>query len=202
MRHMSAISVVALERDSARIEEALTVLQAGLGDEYITRAEFLRYVAPEPGSPFRQALMAVDDASQDVVGALLIEIVDADALRASFLGSYAMVRDDSAIGPLRPGRTGLIKSIVVAPEHQGRGIATRLIGHGVRTLTERGAEHCYSLAWESRQNGCHLCGVLTALGFRAVRRIERFWYQDSLTQGYACVLCGRPCTCAVRVMIR
>ena len=45
-------------------------------------------------------------------------------------------------------------------------------------------------------------GPLTAVGFRASRRIERFWYQDSLAHGYACPACGNPCECAVRVMVR
>lgn len=199
---MSNVSIAAIGQNAGSVEQAMAVMQAGLGAEFITRDGFLRYAAPPTRGPFRQALVALDDATQRVLGVLTIEIVGAQALRASFLDSYDLVRGDEDVRLLRPARTGLIKSIVVDPAYQGRGIATQLIRHGVQALAERGAEHCYSLAWESKQYGCHLCSVLTALGFRTVWRIERFWYQDSLAQGYSCVLCGRPCTCAVHVMVR
>ncbi|HUY76175.1 MAG TPA: GNAT family N-acetyltransferase [Ktedonobacterales bacterium] len=198
----SNVSIAVVGPNPAHIEQALSVLQEGLGDEFITREHVMRYGAPPTRRPFRRALVALDDATQSVLGVLLIEIVGATALRASFLHSYDLVRHEADIQLFRPGRTGHIASIVVAPANQGRGIATQLVRHGVQELTDHGAEHCYSLAWTSEQHGCHLCGVLTSVGFRSVRCIERFWYQDSLIHGYSCVLCGRPCTCAVHVMVR
>jgi len=196
------VSLAELGRDPARIDQALAALQEGLGREFITREHVLSYAAPLAGTLFRQALVALDDATGRVGGALLIEIVGADTLKASFLDSYDILHGVADIRLLRPNRTGLIKSIVVAPAYRGRGIATQLVRRGVQELDAHGAEHCYSLAWVSAQNGCHLCGVLAVAGFRTVRRIERFWYRDSLTHRYACALCGRPCTCAVEVMVR
>lgn len=186
-------------------EQALATLRDGLGAGFITREGLLRYAAPdtrEPFEPFRGALAATDDATGAVIGALTIEIVDAESFRASFLHSYDLARANETITRLASEPTGLIKSIAVAPSARGRGVATSLIGAGMRALAERGARRYYSLAWVSPQRGCGLCGVLAALGYRSVRRIERFWYRDSLASGYRCPACGQPCECAVEVMVR
>lgn len=183
-------------------EQALATLRDGLGAGFITRESLRRYVTPDAREPFRGALVATDDATGAVIGAVTVEIVSADGLRASFLHNYDLVRDDERIARLASEPTGLIKSIAVAPSARGRGVATSLIDAGMRSLAEHGARRYYSLAWVSRQRGCGLCGVLAALGFRGARRIERFWYRDSLADGYHCPACGQPCECAVEVMVR
>ena len=195
-----------LGSDAARFEQvfeqALAALRDGLGAGFITGEGLRRYVTPDAREPFRGALVATDDATGAVIGALMVEIVDAEGFRASFLHSYDLARADEAIVRLASEPTGLIKSIAVAPAARGRGVATSLISAGMRALAERGARRYYSLAWVSRQRGYGLCGVLTALGFRGARRIERFWYRDSLASGYRCPACGQPCECTVEVMVR
>jgi ribosomal protein S18 acetylase RimI-like enzyme len=147
-------------------------------------------------------LAATDSATGSVIGVLLVEIVGARAIRESFLQHYALVSQDADIRLLQPEATGLVKSIAVSASSRGRGVATALIAQGMRELAAHGANHCYSLAWTSKQQGCALCGILTALGFRRVRQIERFWYHDSIANGYLCPSCGHPCVCSAQVMIR
>lgn len=202
----ASTTISALEGDSARAEwqiaQALTLLQDGLGAGYTTREGVLRFVAPAARELFQGALVATDEATDEVIGALLIEIVAVDEFRASFLGSYELLRADPTIQRLEGAPVGFIKSIVVAPAARGRGVARRLLATGMRALADHGAQGYYSLAWVNRRAGCELCGALTALGFRSARRIERFWYQDSVTRGYRCPACAGPCECAVEVMIR
>jgi len=198
----SSVLIADVGQNPDLIEQSLAVLQAGLGEGFIMKERFLEYAVPRTWKPFRGALVALDENTHAVLGALTIEIVDAKALTASFLDSYELVRKDIDEARLHGGNTGLIKSIAVSQAHHGRGIATQLIAVGINELARHGAERFYSLAWESRQSGCHLCGVLASLGFREVRRIERFWYRDSLATGYACLMCGNPCECAVRVMVK
>lgn len=192
-----------------RIAQTLALLHDGLGAGYITREALLRFVAPavtpsapDEREPFQRALVATDDATDEVVAALLVEVVAAGAFRASFLGSYALIRADPAIQRLERAPVGFIKSIVVAPVARGRGVARSLIAAGMQALADHGAQGYYSLAWVSQRAGCQLCGVLAALGFRSARRIERFWYQDSVGRGYQCPACAGPCECAVEVMLR
>lgn len=188
--------------DGKRVAQALAVLREGLGHDFITDVRFRWYAeAPGDAERFRAALAATDEATGGVIGALTIEIVDALAISESFLDHDALVRDDVELRLLQPGATGLIKSIAVAADAQGRGVATALIAQGIRALAERGASHFYSLAWVSDERGCALCGPLLALGFRPARRIERFWYDDSLAKGYRCPSCGNPCQCAAQVMV-
>lgn len=199
------VAIAAVGREPARVAAALAILRAALGQGYISDAGFLRYAAPRApraSRPYRAALAALDEASGEVVGALTVEIVARRALRASFMDSYDAARATPEIASLQPGRAGLIKSIAVTPASRGRGVATALIMRGLRDLEAHGAERCYSLAWESGRDGCLLCGALTSAGFREVARLERFWYQDSVTHDYICPACGHPCVCAARVMLR
>jgi GNAT superfamily N-acetyltransferase len=192
------------------IAQTLALLQDGLGAGYITREALLRFVAPAAApaaSPttresFQRALVATDDATDEVIATLLVEIVAAEAFRTSFLGSYGLVCADPAIQRLEGAPVGFIKSIVVAPAARGRGAARSLVAAGMQALADHGAQGYYSLAWVNQRAGCQLCGVLAALGFRSARRIERFWYQDSVARGYQCPACAGSCECAVEVMLR
>lgn len=192
-----------------RIAQTLALLQDGLGAGYITRDALLRFVAPAAtptapsgSEPFQRALVATDDTTEEVIAALLVEIVAAEALRASFLGSYDLLRADPAMQRLERAPVGFIKSIVVAPAARGQGVARSLLAAGMQALADHGAQGYYSLAWVNQRAGCQLCGVLAALGFHSARRIERFWYQDSVARGYHCPACAGPCECAVEVMVR
>ncbi|HEX2347636.1 MAG TPA: GNAT family N-acetyltransferase [Ktedonobacterales bacterium] len=193
-----------------RIAQTLALLQDGLGEGYITREALLRFVASAAElaatsaarEPFQRALVATDDATEEVVAALLVEVLAAEALRASFLESYELVCADPAIQRLERAPVGFIKSIVVAPAARGRGAARSLIAAGMQALADHGAQGYYSLAWVNQRAGCQLCGALAALGFRSAQRIERFWYQDSVARGYQCPACAGPCECAVEVMLR
>lgn len=197
-------------RSEQRIAQTLALLQDGLGAGYITREALLRFVAPadEPvggpaaREPFQRALVATDDATKEVIAALLVEVVAAETFRASFLVSYELIRADLAIQRLERTSVGFIKSIVVAPATRGRGVARSLLATGMQALADHGAQGYYSLAWVNQRAGCQLCGVLAALGFHSARRIERFWYQDSVARGYQCPACAGPCECAVEVMLR
>jgi ribosomal protein S18 acetylase RimI-like enzyme len=196
------VVIEAVGRAPRRFEQALAVLRRGLGQDFISTDRFMLYAAPRAPKPYRAALAAMDGVTGDVIGALTVEIASARTIRESFLDSYELARGHADIRRLRPGRTGLIKSIAVAPMSRGRGVATALIQRGLRGLAEHGARAYYSLAWESERDGCLLYGPLTVAGFQSALRLERFWYQDSLAHGYVCPACGFPCVCAAQVMIR
>jgi ribosomal protein S18 acetylase RimI-like enzyme len=197
-----AHTIAPVGADPQRVAEALAVLRAALGQGYISDERFMRYAAPRAARPYRAALAAADATSGEIVGALTVEIVETRALRDSFMDSYDRALEHAEIRNLQPGRTGLIKSIAVTPESRGSGVATALIQRGLADLAAHGGERCYSLAWERARDGCLLCGALTAAGFVKITRLERFWHQDSVAQGYVCPACGQPCVCAAWVMVR
>jgi GNAT superfamily N-acetyltransferase len=195
LANVGATSVVATQ--------ALAALRGGLGQGFISDERFQRYVTGQGGAPYRAALAATDSGTGAVIGALLFEVADASALRASFLNSGDQALGHPAIASLKPGRTGIITSIAVAPVARGRGVARALIQRGLRELTTHGAERAYALAWERADtHDCMLCGALTANGFQLALRLDHFWYHDSLAHGYVCPACGHPCVCAARVMVR
>lgn len=199
----SVATLAEVGSNAKRGAQALAILRDGLGQGFISDERFLRYTTSDGAQPYRAALTATDDASGEVIGALLIEIVDEAVLRASFLDSADLALAHPTIASLEPGPTGLITSIAVAPAARGRGVARALIQRGLRELAAHGAEHAYALAWERADTrDCMLCGALTANGFHFALRLDNFWRRDSLAHGYACPACGHPCRCAARVMVR
>lgn len=203
MPNLPGVTLAIVGATSVAATQALAVLRGGLGQGFISDERFQRYVAGQDGAPYRAALAAIDSGTDAVIGALLFEVADASALRASFLNSDDQALAHPAIASLKPDRIGLITSIAVTSAARGRGVARALIQCGLRELATHGAERAYALAWERADtHDCMLCGALTANGFQIALRLDRFWYQDSLAHGYVCPVCGHPCVCAARVMVR
>ena len=192
----------ALGKDDHRIVRALDILRTELGERYISRDQFETYLRVA-SKPFRKvALVAQHKATQKVLGVLLAEIVDEQALRLSFLGSYDLAVKDPEVYRLRNQTTALIKSIAVDEQFRGNGIATRLVKQVMQLLEKNGAKGFYSFGWVSKQNVCQTQGVLESLGFQSVMRFDEFWLDDSTQRNYDCPVCGQPCHCAALLFVR
>jgi GNAT superfamily N-acetyltransferase len=191
-----------LDYDSAHIQQALGVLKSELGENYILRDAFETYIYDDNNFSGKAAFIAQDDMTGDVIGALTAEIVSPQAFKASFLDSFDLAKELPDVQRLDGKCVGLIKSVAVVPQFQGQGIGTQLVKDAIKKLEEHGAEAFYSLGWVSKERGCHIQGVLEALGFRMVSQFDSFWYKDSIEHGYSCPSCGHPCQCATRLFVK
>ena len=178
------------------------MLKSELGENYIPREVFETYIYDNNNFSGKSAFIALDDMTGDIIGALTAEIVSSQAFKASFLDSFDLASELPDIQQLDGKNTGLIKSVAVVPQFQGQGIGTQLVKDAMKTLEEHGAEAFYALGWVSKERGCHIQGVLEALGFKVVSQLDNFWYKDSIEQGYSCPSCGHPCQCSTRVFIK
>lgn len=177
-------------------------LRSELGERYISKDQFETYLCVDPKRSHKVALVAQHKATQRVLGVLLADIVDEQALRLSFLGNYDLAVKNPEVYRLRNQTTALIKSIVVDEKFRGNGIGTELVKHAIQMLEKKGVKGFYAFAWVSKQNGCQMQGMLESLGFKPVTRFDEFWLDDSARQHYDCPVCGHPCHCAALLFVR
>ena len=151
--------ITSLGKDDHRTTQALDSLRSELGERYISRDQFETYLRVDPKLSHKVALVAQHKATHKVLGVLLAEIVDEQALRLSFLGSYDLAVKNPEVYRLRNQTTALIKSIVADEQFRDNGIGTQLVKHAIQLLEKKGAKGFYSFAWISKQNGCHMQGI-------------------------------------------
>jgi GNAT superfamily N-acetyltransferase len=104
-----------------------------------------------------------------------------------------------AFGPpaldLFPGTVGSFEAFAVAPDRRRRGIGGRLATLSLDWMRERGCTAAVTLAWRSGREGSS-AGLFRRLGMVEGPTVERFYHEESLRDGWACPVCGSPCTCA------
>jgi ribosomal protein S18 acetylase RimI-like enzyme len=84
-----------------------------------------------------------------------------------------------------------IDSIVVEQQQQGKGIASRLVQE---VLLDYPNDKIISYAWKQGDEA-NLHEIYIRLGFIKVKELPNYWHQQSLEQGYTCIVCGNPCHC-------
>ena len=91
----------------------------------------------------------------------------------------------------------LIKSIAVKKEYQNKGFGTILIKEILKTFPVfTGFVIC---AWKHNDT-LNLLGILNKFKFTYLYRITHFWYEESLSKNYNCVICGSPpCVCSAEM---
>jgi hypothetical protein len=62
-------------------------------------------------------------------------------------------------------------------------------------MRERGCTSAVTLSWRSGREGSS-AGLFRRLGMREGPTVERFYYDESVRDGWTCPVCGGPCTCA------
>jgi hypothetical protein len=95
----------------------------------------------------------------------------------------------------------LIKHIAVNYSFQNKGIATSLINH-IQNKTICSSDIICCLAWV-KKNKTSLKNVLIKNNFLFIRKINNYWFNDSINKKYYCSFCGfPPCKCSVEVHIK
>jgi len=95
-----------------------------------------------------------------------------------------------------------LKSVIVLPEYRRQKVATKLIS-AIEVMGEKqGITHYYAEAW-STLAGLTSGQLFENLGYRIVKQIDNFWYEESLNQGYCCSECGKaPCHCKAVIFVK
>jgi ribosomal protein S18 acetylase RimI-like enzyme len=165
---------------------ALFLLRTALGADYIAEQEIVDLQA---GKMHGTALGAF--RNNELVGVLLGRMLENDTATEF----DALAKRAGATAALTVHRLGVLQSVAVKPSCRGHGIGRALSRAVLDHLKGAGATAVLAVSWESGTRDSS-AGMLEAVGFRPVARVEEFWKEDSLRSGYCCPRCGNPCRCA------
>jgi ribosomal protein S18 acetylase RimI-like enzyme len=141
--------------------------------------------------------VAVDGS--DVVGALTAECVTYETfLKMVPTDMVESVREETPRFDFH--RIGVIRTVAVADSRRGRGVGTRLAKAAIDRLRKLGATAIVTVGWAD-SNGCHIAGLVKALGFEELATLENYWKKDSTSKQYDCPTCGNPCKCQAKLFL-
>jgi GNAT superfamily N-acetyltransferase len=123
----------------------------------------------------------------------LVGAAVARLLVAADAGYYARFGDEAT--GLFAGTVGSLEALAVEPSHRRQGLGARLSATATEWMWAAGCDAVVAIAWRSGAADSS-AGLFRRLGFREGRTVPRFYYGESVRDGWTCPVCGGPCTCA------
>ena len=93
------------------------------------------------------------------------------------------------------GLVGSFEALAVEPASRRRGLGRALTVIGLDWMRERGCAAAVTISWRSGRDDSS-AELFRRLGLREGRTVERFYYEESLADGWTCPVCRGPCTCS------
>jgi GNAT superfamily N-acetyltransferase len=103
--------------------------------------------------------------------------------------------DPQIVNDLSDHVVGSFSTLCVSEKYQGKGIGQLISHKRLELLKESGCEVVLGISWVSSM--AHTSNrVFEKMGFKAVKKIDDFFYKSSLENPFICPACGEPpCTC-------
>ena len=98
-------------------------------------------------------------------------------------------------------KIALLKTIAVSGKMAGKGIGSSLMRDTFEKFKNLGVESVCCVAWKSSK-GINIGGLMSLFKFTKFKELNNFWKQDSLTQNYYCLECGKPCLCSAVIFTK
>ncbi len=92
------------------------------------------------------------------------------------------------------GALGVIQTVVVAPEHQGKGLGTKLLQIVHDTVIGRGADKLI-VTFKRGPRAPEVDRLMEKLGFAFWLKLETYWKRRCDLGEFACLDRGEACTC-------
>jgi GNAT superfamily N-acetyltransferase len=167
--------------DVPRAEQVAVLLNGQLGDGLYT-AEGLLADAADP----RAAVMVA--GAPGVLGAAASRL-----LRPADLGYYERFGAEGR--GILGGLAGSLEALAVEPAFRRRGTGALLAQASLSWMRAQGCSVLVTLAWRSGRDDESL-PLFRRLGFSEGTTVDRFYFEESLRDGWSCPVCGPGCTCA------
>lgn len=90
---------------------------------------------------------------------------------------------------------GSYEAVAVESGFRRHGVGRRLTEAALEWMRRHGCATAVTLAWLSGREDSSP-GLFRALGFQEGETVERFYYEESLRDGWVCPVCGNPCRCS------
>lgn len=177
------------------IDSAFELLNKYLGEDFLSHSEIVEYVV----SPNRKAIGAFSDNGK------LVSVIIGSILTPQELLKYVPSDFENYIANLSQLKSeveiGLLKSMSTEDSYRGIGIGGMLTEYLTEAMANEGINKIVAFGWEDSA-GCHIEGTLLRAGYERIKRIEKFWYNDSIENQYSCPTCGNPCKCSAVLFIK
>lgn len=92
------------------------------------------------------------------------------------------------------GVLGVIQTVVVAPEHRGKGLGTKLLQIVHDTIIGRGADKLI-VTFKRESPAVNVDRLMDRLGFAFWLKLETYWKRRCDLGEFDCVVRGDTCTC-------
>ncbi|HXM59037.1 MAG TPA: GNAT family N-acetyltransferase [Candidatus Dormibacteraeota bacterium] len=173
-----------LGRDDGETAAAAAALLSRELGEGLYRAEWLLEDAASP----RAAVWVTGSSPSELAGAAVARLL-APPDRSYYwaFGPAALALFGDAVGSF--------EAFAVEPARRRHGLGGRLAGAAFAWMRERGCDWAVTVSWQSRREGSS-AGLFRRLGMTEGPTVERFYLEESQRDGWACPVCGRPCTCS------
>lgn len=96
---------------------------------------------------------------------------------------------------------GYVRTVVVSPEFQKRGIASSLVMQTLNWFAGKALSRALCVAWTDTA-GCHIASTMKRTGFDSLGNFPNFYLEESTRMGYDCTTCGNPCVCSAEVFFQ
>jgi GNAT superfamily N-acetyltransferase len=167
--------------EERRADQVAALLNGQLGNGLYS-AEGLLADAAAPGA----AVMVAE--APGVVGAAVSRL-----LRPADLSYYDRFGAEGR--RLLGGLPGSLEALAVEPAFRRRGVGALLAQASLSWMRGQGCSVLVTLAWRSGRDDESL-PLFRRLGFREGATVDRFYFEESLRDGWSCPVCGPGCTCA------
>lgn len=174
--------------------EIIALSDEELGEDYLTQ-ELLNDFNSNENAFVHVAL----NSSGKVIGFVLGLIASENEIQAFFKKAQLIQLLRLS---LSAGRIGIVKTIAINNKYKGQGVGTALIKSCISILETKGISIICSLAWRSKK-GINLEHILENEGFKILKELKKYWFEDSIQRNYICPECGQPpCKCSAVIYYR
>ncbi len=96
-------------------------------------------------------------------------------------------------------KTGIIKTIAVAEEHQQHGYGRQLLSLAITNMQQLNVKQIIYIEWKESASHKALQKLLNKFNFILSVEIKDYWKEDSIQRKYHCPICGDPCRCTAQI---
>lgn len=166
----------------------MAIAESQLGKDYIPEKDFLN-------TNFYSVYGMV---KRDVAGFAIGKIFE----QQDFLNKFQKIAQRMPNALPWADTVGMISSVAVRQDYQKRGVGYSLAWNVLNHFDARNVSMMIMLGWAA-PDGVHIAGIAHTLGFSEKGAIPDYWYDDSLSKGYRCPVCGDPpCHCSAVLYVR
>lgn len=97
-------------------------------------------------------------------------------------------------------KVAIIQTIAIHPKYQRQGYATKLLYYIINQInTKFKGVNVFYPCW-NEPTSLAFCNSLKGYAFSAIKKIDDYWYHDSIVNKYRCAKCGNPpCRCSLQL---